>query len=491
MNNMKKNVSVFKAILLTIIIISPILLLAAAVFFTPPQYTKTFLGELKAKYDYLYSVEEPKIVVVGGSSTAFGLDSEILSEYTGKRVVNFGLYATLGTKVMLDLSEDAVKEGDIIIIAPEMDAQTLSLYFNGEAVWQGVESDWSMLLHLDRENLGEMLGSSVSYATSKLKFMKIGAPDPSGVYNRASFNEYGDIIYPRPENIMSLGYDPNTIINLSPSIIDDKFIDYINAYVKKAEKKGAIVYFSFPPMNSAALAPETTDESVLEFYDYISKALDCKVISNINDYITDPWYFYDSNFHANDAGVILHTSRIIEDLQRQWSNTALLDIDIPKKPDGTETTAPGSQPGDTTDPEDKETIGQDADCFTYGESGSGLMVTGLSEKGKSRTELAIPEKIEGKRVISVGEGAFAESKVLVSVTINDNIEVLMNGVFAGCATLKNVYLNTTPAKTNVSNDGFLNGASKDIKLWVAQASYSEFVTNYFWGPYGDYYEIMK
>ena len=33
-------------------------------------------------------------------------------------VCNFGLYGTMGVKVMLDLAEDAIGEGDIVVFAP-------------------------------------------------------------------------------------------------------------------------------------------------------------------------------------------------------------------------------------------------------------------------------------------------------------------------------------------------------------------------------------
>ena len=64
------------------------------------------------------SVEGKKIVIVGGSSVAFGFDSQKIEQaFPGYKVVNFGLYADLGTKVMLDLSEDHISEGDIVIVA--------------------------------------------------------------------------------------------------------------------------------------------------------------------------------------------------------------------------------------------------------------------------------------------------------------------------------------------------------------------------------------
>ena len=134
---MKKfNLIKFAALLLAALV--PAIALIAAGALIPAQYELTFLGALAPKYERLNAIEEPKVILVGGSSTAFGLDSALLEESVGMPVVNFGLYATLGTKLMLDLSRDGIGEGDIVVLAPEIDAQTLSLYFNAESTWQAV-----------------------------------------------------------------------------------------------------------------------------------------------------------------------------------------------------------------------------------------------------------------------------------------------------------------------------------------------------------------
>ena len=80
---------------------------------TPAQFDNTFLGELSCKIERLESIDQPKIIVVGGSSVAFGLRSDIMEQQLGMPVVNFGLYASLGTKLMVDLSKANIGEGDI------------------------------------------------------------------------------------------------------------------------------------------------------------------------------------------------------------------------------------------------------------------------------------------------------------------------------------------------------------------------------------------
>ena len=79
------------------------LLLTVWGFALPAQYSNTFVGELPAKRALLAAEsDKPRLILVGGSAAAFGVDSALLArELPAYQPVNFGLYAALGTRVML------------------------------------------------------------------------------------------------------------------------------------------------------------------------------------------------------------------------------------------------------------------------------------------------------------------------------------------------------------------------------------------------------
>ena len=443
-------------------------------FLTPSQYGKTFLGELSDKYERLYSIDEPKIILIGGSSVAFGYETETLQDRLNMPVVNFGLYATLGTKIMLDLAADSIGEGDIVILAPEMDAQTLSLYFNGESLWQAADSNFTMLTKVDTDNYGNLLGTFWGYVKNKVRFLKTEAPDPAGIYNKASFDECGDISYERPYNIMTLDYDPGQIISLDPSILDSEFVEYVNDYIHAAEAKGATVYFTFSPINKLALAEDTTEESLWAFYDTLCRTLDCEVITNINDCIMDAGYFYDTNFHLNDSGMAVRTAILVKDIRRALGISTPVDLPIPEVPEKPEV--------DVTNPDDPN-ASLFADYFTYAEYGQGLMITGVTEKGKTAAEMTVPAFYEGKQVMAIGEYAFHECTALKRLTINANITYLYNKAFADCVTLETVRLNTTGDAILVNNESLLEETSNSLTFSVSRDDFSSFIGNYFWAPY--------
>ena len=139
-------------------------------FFLPMQYDKTFMGELKYKYERLRESEGKRIVLLGGSSLAFGIDSALIEEYLPDyEVVNFGMYAALGTTAMFDLTIDEIRSGDIVIISPEQNDQALSDYFNAEIMWQGLDGSFTLLRRFDREKLQKLMGQLPYFAADNPK----------------------------------------------------------------------------------------------------------------------------------------------------------------------------------------------------------------------------------------------------------------------------------------------------------------------------------
>ena len=318
-----KQKALLSGLLSALLLLSLLLPAAGILFLMPSQFEHTFYGALNEKYDRLTGIEDKKLVVIGGSSVAFGYDSALLSQYTGYPTVNFGLYADLGTKIMMELAEDSIGEGDIILLAPEVDEQTLSLYFNGLSALKATDDDHSLLTKLDKSDREKVWGALWDFMAEKVGYFFSGAPNPDGVYNAGNFNEYGDIDpqkFPRPENVMAGMYDTGKTIYLESWVYAQAFVDYVNDFVRMAEQKGATVYYTFCPINRLSVSlenvPEGTEDALTHLSDglltYLRDALDCEVLGTPADAVMDEMYFYDSNVHLNDLGVPMHTARVAD-----------------------------------------------------------------------------------------------------------------------------------------------------------------------------------
>lgn len=228
-------------------------------FALPPQYDATFLGALAPKYDRLRDTagDEGRIVVVGGSSVVFGLDSAAMQTALGRTVVNFGMYAGLGTTVMLDLSQPWLQAGDTVIVSPEQDPQTLSGYFGPDYLWQAADGA-PRLLRLPPKYWAQLAGAFPAFASDKLRCTLQGKPQPDGVYAAAALTDAGDLRTGlATANTMPGGWDLNTPVRLEPSVCSEAFLDALNAYCDALTARGVTVYYHFPPMNTAALTADS------------------------------------------------------------------------------------------------------------------------------------------------------------------------------------------------------------------------------------------
>lgn len=475
------------ALSLLIVLLLPFAAVAVISFALPPVFDNTFLGELSDKYELLNSTDTQKLVVVGGSSVAFGLDSEMAEEELGMKVVNFGLYANLGTKIMMDLSRSNINEGDIIVLAPELNDQTLSMYFNAETAMQTLDGNWGLTDGIGDDNYTDLLGELWSFAAKKLGYLISGsAPESDEAYQPRWFNANGDNDYDRPFNVMTeveqtitLDYRVDTADGITSEY--EEFVDYVNEYVEYCRARGATVYFSFAPMNAAALTDYNTDEHIYEFYENLCSSLNCRVISNINDYIMDEGYFFDSEFHLNNDGVVVRTVRLIDDIKRELGNTDItMSADALPEP-------PGYAPvifeeGDEENLYLELELGQNAAGQTV------WYIVGLNDVGRSRVSITIPKATDGYPIAGIRENAFSGSQ-LRTLVIGENITHIASGAFGGAAHLSEVYVRSeAPSKITVPNNSNANGlmtkgASSSLRIYVPSAALPSYMGHYFWGDY--------
>ncbi len=447
-------------------------LLCVFAFFLPPQYEETYLGELKYKFDLLKSTKGQRIIVIGGSGVAFGQDSAMIEEaIPDYYVINFGMYAALGSVVMLELASPYIKEGDIVLFSPEQNEQTLSMYFDSEAMWQAADGEFSMLKALSKEQLGQMAASLGYFAADKFNFYREkSAPIPEGIYKRASFNEYGDVTKSGREcNIMNEGVDRNMLVTYDFTQLSPEFIEYLNNFAEGCRAKGADFYYRFCPVNEAAVKEE---ESIKEYAKKFQESVTFQVLGDPTNALLEAGWFYDTNFHLNSSGVIVNTQAMIADLKTVLGDTSVYETILPTIPKISETQA---VTGNNTD----------ADCFLYEykEESNTYAIMGLSDKGRLQEALVLPVSYNDIPVTEFRAETFAGDEILLEVTIQENIRQIYDGSFAGCSSLQRIHLQQTdPEKCSVS-EGLLAGTSGI--LYVPAEQVSNYMTNYFWSRFSD------
>lgn len=407
-------------------------ILAEQVFFLicgfglPVQFGDTFMGELKSKYERLKETSGKRIVLVGGSGVAFDCDSALMDDFfPSYEIVNFGMYAGLGTKAVMDLSENYIHEGDIVILSPEQSEQTFSDYFNGEYMWQAADGAFGMLRDLKSENFEAMLGNFPRFALEKLNYvMKGQKPQTDSIYQKKSFNTYGDIeLDTCRENILPNGYDVNQKVRFTEDVVQPEFMDYMNDWAKRLEKKGAVVWYRYCPVNK--LSVEDMDD--LAAYDvFLRQKLDFPVIGNPENSLMEAEWFFDTNFHLNQPGKEVNTVQLIRDMKAMLGDDRAVTVELPEKPHRT-----------------WEDVSAETRIWTAKDS----------------------ETYQGEETIVIPE----------------NVTQIEDYAFSNCAGLKQIVLEQKDPSKCIVGQHLLDGTGAEIL--VPQMSVDSYKRNYFWSVY--------
>lgn len=469
---MKKFIT--KIIIILFFIILPFLVLELLIINMNPIYNDSFSSALIDKVERLEDIDEQKIILVGGSSLPFGIDSELIEKHIGSEIVNFGLYANLGTKIMLDLSKININKEDIVIIAPELNEQTYSLYFNPIATLEAIEENILLSYDLPIGDQIKLFYNSYKFGLNKLSVdSNINLVEP---YTRSAFNEYGDIKTERPYNNMPLLYDKSMMININDNLINNEFIDYINDYINYCKNKGAYVYFTFSPMNELAISDNS---NYALFNKLIREKLDCEIMGNVEDFIYDSKYFYDTNFHLNDAGSVLHTKHIIELIKEMFNINTKTDIEIPEVKE---------KPGEDIVNGDNTYL----DYFEYTMIGNNYYIESIKNEYKDVKKIIVPSTYDDIQIIGINTLAFKDCRLLEEIHINDNIKMLDMDMFIGCDTLTKIYIHVEkPSDIFVPSINLLTGASPLVKIYIQKEFMRRFQSDYTWSVYGHYFSEFE
>ncbi|MCR4886347.1 MAG: hypothetical protein K5919_05475 [Clostridiales bacterium] len=460
-----------------LLLLLPVVLLFAA-WTMPKVYQDSYYAELPEMVARIDRAQGRRLIILGGSNVAFGLDVPLLEQCLRDKgfaytICPLGLYAAVGASAMLSLSETALREGDVVVLALEPTSDTMTAYFGATAFLKCAESDPMLFTRLNADQRSRAAGNYLPYLQEKYEVVQSGQPlKIEGVYAKASFDDQCNMIYPREGNMMSLGYDVNEPIDLAAVTIEPAFADQVNAYCQAAKKKGAAVYMSFSPMNRSALTAADV-ETVYAYFNLCNDTFVCPVISNPLDYVLDSGWFFDSNFHLNTAGAQVRTILLAGDLLAQWGCYQAVDAALPAMP-----ASIAQKAADQADSWD----------FTYErtENGQAYILTGLTDQGLNKETLILPAAYQGKPVAAIRADALKGAVNLVELHVPDSIASLPEGLLDDCAALRRLVLEHTSAPCSIAAHS-LDGM-KALQILVPAASYTWYRDGYGceenpWQPY--------
>lgn len=284
-----------------------------------------YLAAVLEKDRLIRNTPSPKIILVGGSNLAFGIDSKMMQDSLRLPVVNMGLYAKLGLKYMLAQVRPYIREGDIVVVVPEYD-QFYGDFANGDNTLN------TALLYAPNDRVGDFIRSysivdvvlRPRVENARRSFLRAAAsaigredqffpPDTNPVYNRQSFNEFGDVV----AHLGRKGMNPDSIfVAPLPSIktFNAETLDQLNEIADEAKAQGATAYFMFPSYIDRSY--EINAAAIDSLRRRLEKGMRIPILGTAQDFSYPKEYFYDTRYHLNQMGRDLRTRRIIQTLRQ-------------------------------------------------------------------------------------------------------------------------------------------------------------------------------
>lgn len=295
-------------ILLCAVSILCIIYLGLFFIFVPAQYTDNYNASLVDKVNRLESINEPKIILVGNSNLAFGMDSQLIEEEIGMPVVNLGLHGGLGNKFLERIALLNINEGDLVIIC-HSDYSDKNELGQADLTWITLENHWELWKIPDAEEWTELLPALPDYIFNAASLYLSGRGNQSSdeFYGRDAFNEWGDNISRREPNQYNIVEEAVQVSQISDECV--KRINEMNAYCNAVGAK--LVIAGYPIMIG-----ETTpdEEEYIEFQMELEERMDCDIISDFTDYFFAKDCFFDGYLHMTNEGARLRTLQLIDDL---------------------------------------------------------------------------------------------------------------------------------------------------------------------------------
>ena len=283
-----------------------------------------YLAAVLEKDRLIRTTPSPKIVLVGGSNLAFGIDSRMMEDSLGVRVVNMGLYAQLGLRYMLAQVKPYIRGGDAVVIVPEYDQfygkfsegdntlNTALLYAPSDRIPDFIRS-YSIVDVVLRPRV-ENARRSFLEATADLFGVKnkYFPPDTNPVYNRHSFNRYGDVV----SHLGKKSMNPDSIyVKPLPPLkeFNRKTVDELNDIADVARERRAHAYFLFPSyIDRSYVINVAAIESLRQ---RLARDMRVPILGTAQDFVFPARWFFDTRFHLNEIGREARTLKMIESLR--------------------------------------------------------------------------------------------------------------------------------------------------------------------------------
>lgn len=300
-----------------------------------PAYASTRNGTFSIKFEKLITDTKNKMVLVSGSNTSFGVNSETLEKELldagyDYAVINYGTIAEECVTFILEVISHFVGEGDVVVHLPEPKTKTQwgASSFSDNYTWTVFECAYDAFSYVDMRHYTDFFDS---FATFNQNREKKGSFVSYESYTNDTVNRYGDYAANRASTTSSLknkfaeynknGEGPVSYENVMLFVMENG--DKLERVYKLIGNSGATMLNSFAATAKAYLTKESAEAggAVQKKLESIVDSFSTTRISDISTYVFEDKWFYNSEYHLTSEGAIMRSKLLAKDLVEHFKGS--------------------------------------------------------------------------------------------------------------------------------------------------------------------------
>ncbi|WGL15243.1 hypothetical protein PVT68_10720 [Microbulbifer bruguierae] len=290
---------------------------------TPTSSSKWAFDLYQVKELHAAQSDSPKLLIVAGSNSLFGIFSNELEENFNLPTTNFGIHAGLGLRYLLERSKRSLDKGDIVYLPLEYALYQDDYSPSAQLMDFLIARDPTYLhsLPLTQQILG--------YANVSFERLFEGLRGGSNTYQGRSSKIYN------VSNVDTSGNQTNNSVEDAAAFTEKLSRltpkDIGNGEISKYSREILHEYFEWAKENNICIigAPpnlmkfdEYNSEEFVFFFENVKKFYNEENVTfsgDHNDYLFSRDFFFDTEYHLNKKGVALRTQLTISDLGENLS----------------------------------------------------------------------------------------------------------------------------------------------------------------------------
>lgn len=283
-------------------------------------------GHYLAAYDdkarLLQARRPPTVLLVGGSSTAFGVNSSALERTVGTPVLNLAVHAGLGLDLILAPAERALAPGDVVVVSPEYGLLRPGRPIDSPIVLQHLVTHPGSLLDLPGSAIPKLLDDGLSLPTQHLHALwddLVHGP-PSDMYRRASFDGRGDFVGHAGRPTLRGGEQH---LRIPPAEGTRDGCLRLARFAQVARERGARVVIVPPPI--PADDHEAQSEAIALLWEAVARGTGLVVTREV---ALDRSLFYDTAYHLTTGGRDARTPEVADAVRAATSSEGVAQVGV-------------------------------------------------------------------------------------------------------------------------------------------------------------------